>query len=375
MKKIIVILGTRPEAIKLCPVIKQLQDRQNTSVHVCVTAQHREMLDQMLSVFDVRPDTDLDLMQPDQRLADLTGRALQALDDFICRETPDMVLVQGDTTTAMVAALAAFYNKIPVGHVEAGLRTWRKYAPFPEEVNRVMISRLADLHFAPTPWARDNLLCEGIADHLIHVTGNTVIDALFIALKKVRDCSPDALELPPSIRQGGFANMVLITGHRRENMGEGFEHICDAIRRLAGAFSDVRFVYPVHLNPRIRSVVHSRLAGLSNVILTEPLSYLAFVFLMDKARLILTDSGGVQEEAPSLGTPVLVMRDFSERPEGITSGLVRLVGTDVEMIVREAKAILLSPVPALRELKQNPYGDGHAAERIARLCDVYLKGI
>ena len=418
--KISVIFGTRPEAIKLAPVILALKQEPDMECRVCVTAQHREMLDQVLEVFDIQPDTDLDLMRPNQTLGQLTSRAIAAIDSYLAGEKPDLVLVQGDTTTVLCAALAALYHHIPVGHVEAGLRTWNLEAPWPEEANRVLTSRLARLHFAPTTTARDNLLKEGVAPETVFVTGNPVIDALFLALEKVRQSPPHIPGLPdylqptapnsqpstlppPQSCYGGRVNpqLVLVTGHRRENFGDGFESICEAIAKLARQFPDTHFVYPVHLNPNVRDPVHRILGkapnsdltsalchlpsaishlpspishlpstlSAGNVHLIEPLAYLPFVALMNQATLILTDSGGVQEEAPSLGKPVLVMRETTERPEAVAAGTVKLVGTDKEKIVREA-AELLTSASARQAMSQtmNPYGDGKAAPRIVDAC-------
>jgi UDP-N-acetylglucosamine 2-epimerase (non-hydrolysing) len=367
MKKASVIFGTRPEAIKLCPLVLALRRHPQLTPHVCVTGQHRQMLDQVLEVFGVVPDVDLRLMQPDQTLATLTGRAVAAVDGYLAEYKPDVVLVQGDTTTAFCAALASFYRKVPVGHVEAGLRTWNKHSPFPEEVNRVLTTRVADYHFAPTAWARDNLLREGVAAESVFVTGNTVIDALQFAAAKVRQHPPEIPGVPP-VLLAGDARLVLITGHRRENFGPGFESICRAVATLALKFPRAAFVYPVHLNPNVREPVFRLLGGLNNVVLTEPLSYLPFVALMERATVILTDSGGVQEEAPGLGKPVLVMRDTTERPEAVDAGTVRLVGTDADRIV-EGVATLLTDSRAYQAMSRahNPYGDGRACERIVRV--------
>jgi UDP-N-acetylglucosamine 2-epimerase (non-hydrolysing) len=365
MRRLSLILGTRPEAIKLCPLVLALRDHPDFEPHVCVTGQHRQMLDQVLEVFDVRPHADLNLMQPNQSLASFSARAISACDAYLAEAKPDAVLVQGDTTTVFCAALAAFYRRIPVGHVEAGLRTWNKYAPFPEEINRGLTTRLADYHFAPTEQARKNLLRDGVADEAIFVTGNTVIDALLLAVEKVRCRAP---EIPGLARHVGGASgrrLVLITAHRRENFGAGFESICAAIAHLAGAYPDVDFVYPVHLNPQVREPVNRILAGRDNIHLIEPLGYLPFVWLMDQAHLILTDSGGVQEEAPSLGKPVLVMRETTERPEAVAMGTVRLVGTDPRRIVQEVSR-LLDDADAYQTMARrvSPYGDGQACSRI-----------
>ncbi len=373
MTRISLIFGTRPEAIKLCPLALELSRHPEFEPHVCVTGQHREMLNQVLEVFDVAPDVDLHLMQANQTLADLTARAVTAIDRYLADYQPDIVIVQGDTTTSFCGALAAFYRRIPVGHVEAGLRTWEKFSPFPEEINRVMTSRIADWHFAPTPWARDNLLREGVPEDRVCVTGNTVIDALHIAVEKVRIHPPTIPGLPSSLLNGDRRPLVLITGHRRENFGGGFESICRAISRLSSRFPNTAFVYPVHLNPNVRRPVFEILAGHDNVQLIEPLSYLPFVTLMNRSHIVLTDSGGVQEEAPGLGKPVLVMRDTTERPEAVDAGTVKLVGTDEETIVNNVST-LLTDVAAYKAMATavNPYGDGQACGRIIEaLQNVY----
>ena len=376
-KTISVIFGTRPEAIKLAPVILALKQDRRFICHVCVTAQHREMLDQVLNVFSIQPDVDLNLMRRNQTLADFTARCITAIDQYLAREKPDFVLVQGDTTTVLCAALAAFYHHIPLGHVEAGLRTWNFDAPWPEEANRVLTTRLGTLHFAPTNNNRRNLLKEGVPAGRIFVTGNTVIDALFLALAKVQKRPPTIDGLPEFLQPGAVNSarpkprIVLITAHRRENYGEGFENICRAIATLAKRFPDVHFIYPVHLNPNVRKPVvrilgkSSRKSKTQNVHLVEPLPYLSFVALMNSSYLILTDSGGLQEEAPSLGKPVLVMRNVTERPEAVVSGAVRLVGTDYQEIVKETGR-LLSDKRAYDKMKRahNPYGDGKASTRI-----------
>jgi UDP-N-acetylglucosamine 2-epimerase (non-hydrolysing) len=365
MKKVALIFGTRPEAIKLCPLVLELKRHPEFTPYVCVTGQHRQMLDQVLGAFGVVPDVDLNLMQPDQTLAGLTARVLAAVDGYLAEHRPDIVIVQGDTTTVFCAALAAFYRRIPVGHVEAGLRTWNRFSPFPEEINRVMTSRLADLHFAPTPWAQTNLLKEGVPPDRVFVTGNTVIDALHIAVDRVRRDPPHIPGLPPELRNGRGGPMVLITGHRRENFGDGFQNICQAISELAARFSDTAFVYPVHLNPNVRKPVFELLCGRANVHLIEPLGYLPFVALMDRCKVVLTDSGGVQEEAPGLGKPVLVMRDTTERPEAVEAGTVKLVGTDRELIVAETSRLLRDPAAYEAMARAvNPYGDGQACKRI-----------
>lgn len=365
-KTISFIFGTRPEAIKLCPLVLAAREHPAFDAHVCVTGQHREMLDQVLEVFEVEPDADLALMQENQTLASLASRAIAAVDRYLTGTRPDLVLVQGDTTTAFVSALTAFYNRIPVGHVEAGLRTWNKFSPYPEEINRVLATRVSDYHFAPTAWARDNLLREGVPEERVFVTGNTVTDALRLAVEKVRSDPPEITGLPADLMNGSRTRaLILITGHRRENFGEGMESICRAITTLAVKFSDAAFVYPVHLNPNVKEPVHRLLDGRNNIHLIEPLSYLPFVAMMDRCTLILTDSGGIQEEAPSLGRPVLVMRDTTERPEGVEAGAVKLVGTDVDQIVQSVST-LLENKQAYDQMAQavNPYGDGRACERI-----------
>lgn len=380
--RVAVIFGTRPEAIKLAPVILALRREPGITCRVCVTAQHRQMLDQVLETFEIRPDADLDLMRPDQSLAEFAARAVSGVDRYLAEDRPDLVLVQGDTTTVFGATLAAFYRRIPVGHVEAGLRTGDLAAPWPEEANRVLTSRLAALHFAPTRWSRDNLRREGVPARCIRVTGNPVIDALMIARRRVMGREFEVPGLPESWRAGSVPRLVLITGHRRESFGKGFENICRAIGDLARAHPDVHFVYPVHLNPRVREPVERWLRGTGtrsgqrpNVHLLEPLSYLPFVGLMARATLVLTDSGGIQEEAPSLGKPVLVMRDTTERPEGVKAGTVRLVGTNREILVREVER-LLGDERAYRRMaaRRNPYGDGRASARIVAACRAFLEG-
>lgn len=364
--KVSVILGTRPEAIKLAPVILALKASQGFQCHVCVTAQHRQMLDQVLEVFHIVPDTDLDLMTEGQTLSGLTARALTALDAYLAQQKPDLVLVQGDTTTVFTASLAAFYHGIPVGHVEAGLRTWNLRSPWPEEANRVLTSRLTNLHFAPTESARQNLLHEGVPDNDIFVTGNTVIDALYLAVDRARDSQPEIPGLPLDLMTKDVP-LVLITGHRRESFGEKLEATCRAILDLAETFPEAQFVYPVHLNPQVRNTVERMLAGApsGNIHLIAPLSYLPFVALMERATLLITDSGGIQEEAPALGKPVLVTRDTTERPEALAGGTVKLVGADRAAIVREASRLLGDPkhLQAMSRVCL-PYGDGKATERI-----------
>lgn len=371
--KISVILGTRPEAIKLAPVILALRGDPRFSTQVCTTAQHRHMLDQVLDVFHIVPDTDLNLMRPGQSLSSLTCTALTAVGEYLNAERPDLVLVQGDTTTVFATALAAFYQEIPIGHVEAGLRTGNLKSPWPEEANRVLTSHLATLHFAPTKLSRDNLLQEGIPRERIFVTGNTVIDALLMAVDRVRRDPPAIPELDPSLmNEGRDVPLVLITAHRRESFGEKLESICQTIMLLAARFPHVQFVYPVHLNPTVRATVakilgtgEGRRSISSNVHLIEPLSYLPFVALMERATVILTDSGGIQEEAPSLGKPVLVMRDTTERPEALEGGTVKLVGADPDNIFKETAQLLEDELHYRSMARvQNPFGDGRATGRI-----------
>lgn len=373
-KKIAVVFGTRPEAIKLAPVILALKADPRFECRVCVTAQHREMLDQVLQTFGIIPDVDLNLMQPNQNLAGLTARTIEALDLYFTTEKHDLVMVQGDTTTVFCAALSAFYHHIPIAHVEAGLRTFNIASPWPEEANRVLTSHLTTLHFAPTATSRENLLREGISAEKIFVTGNTVIDALFIALKKIKATPPDIPGLPQYLMQQDSNDpLVLITGHRRENFGEGFENICRAISQLASRFSNITFVYPVHLNPNVQKPVYDLLSGHRNVHLISPLDYLPFVALMNRATLILTDSGGVQEEAPSLNKPVLLMRETTERPEAVDKGLVKMVGTNITAIVENTTMLLTDEKSyAAMANAMNPYGDGNATDRILTACAHFL---
>jgi UDP-N-acetylglucosamine 2-epimerase (non-hydrolysing) len=378
MTKLSVLFGTRPEAIKLAAVVRALRDAPDIDCRVCTTAQHREMVDQVLDAFDLVPDADLDLMRAGQSLAELTARSIEAIDVYLAREQPDLVLVQGDTTTVLCAALAAFYRNVPLGHVEAGLRTGDLTAPWPEEANRVLTTRLASLHFAPTEQSRQNLLAEGVPPQRVVLTGNTVVDALLLVLEKVRAVPPVIPGLPAGLTAPGPSPpLVLITGHRRESFGAGFEAICRAIAALARRFRDTAFVYPVHLNPEVREPVR-RILGTGageNVHLIEPLGYREFVALMDRATLILTDSGGVQEEAPSLGKPVLVMRATTERPEAVEAGTARLVGTDFATIVAEVSRLLTDPAAyEAMSRAHNPYGDGRAARRIVEACREFLRG-
>lgn len=356
----------------MAPVVRAMQSSDAFAVKVCVTAQHRQMLDQVLQLFDIRPDFDLDLMKPGQDLTDITSNVLLGLRDVFKTWRPDWVLVHGDTTTTLATSLAAYYQQIPVGHVEAGLRTGNIYAPWPEEMNRRIAGAIATLHFAPTETARANLLREGVAPPSIHVTGNTVIDALQqIAGRLRRD-----IVLQNGIRQrfnflSEEKKLVLVTGHRRENFGSGFENICHALAQLAGR-PDIEIVYPVHLNPNVQEPVHRILQGRHNIQLIEPQDYLPFVYLMNRAEIILTDSGGIQEEAPSLGKPVLVMRETTERPEAVEAGTVRLVGTDQAIIVREVTRLLDDPEEYRRMSRaHNPYGDGQAAQRILTILEDY----
>lgn len=372
MKKILSVFGTRPEAIKMAPVIKELELRSDIMESiVCVTAQHRQMLDQVLGLFAIRPAYDLDVMKPGQDLFDITCNVLHGLKPILEKESPDIVLVHGDTTTAMAASLAAYYCRIPVGHVEAGLRTFNKFAPFPEEMNRTIADSLADLHFAPTEAARVNLLAERVAEDSIFVTGNTVIDALLAVVEKLAE--DDRLRAMLDERFSfldAHRRLLLVTGHRRENFGDGFQNICLALAEIASIFPDVEILYPVHLNPNVQEPV-GRILGsgnLPNIHLIEPVDYLPFVYLMRRASLILTDSGGVQEEAPSLGKPVLVMREITERPEAVAAGTVKLVGADRHNIIENVGMLLTDRAEYDRmSLAHNPYGDGKAAGRIARI--------
>ena len=379
MKRVMLVFGTRPEAIKMCPLVKEFQkhpDEFNTIV--CVTGQHREMLDQVLKVFGVVPDYDLDIMRQGQDLYDVTSKVLVGMRDVLKEACPDVVLVHGDTTTSTATALAAFYQRIPVGHVEAGLRTRNIYSPWPEEINRQITSRIATYNFAPTPLSRRNLLEEAVDENKIIVTGNTVIDALRLVVDRIHSDSGLGRELEDRILEHGYdtsrlatRRLVLITGHRRENFGEGFISICDSIRDLGTKYKDVDFVYPMHLNPNVRKPIHQvfgeDLHGLGNIFFIEPLEYLEFVYLMERSAVVLTDSGGIQEEAPGLGKPVLVMRDTTERPEALEAGTVKLVGTDYGKIVGEV-SLLLDDKEAYEKMARsaNPYGDGKACERIVK---------
>ena len=378
MKKIMLVFGTRPEAIKTAPLVKEFQKYpESFQTLVCVTGQHREMLDQVLSIFDIVPDFDLDIMKHGQDLYDVTSRVLLGMRDVLTAARPDVVLVHGDTTTSTAAALAAFYQQIPVGHVEAGLRTHNVFSPWPEEMNRQITTRIASYHFAPTPLSRKNLLQEGIADESITVTGNTVIDALRWVVDNIRKDSSLNLELAGQLKAIGYdvkrlaspRRLVLITGHRRENFGEGFLNICQAIKDLTVRYPEVDFVFPMHPNPNvrqpIREVFGEKLSDKGNMFFIEPLEYLSFVYLMEKASIVLTDSGGIQEEAPGLGKPVLVMRDTTERPEALEAGTVKLVGTSRDTIVNELSRLLDDPASyELMSKAVNPYGDGKACGRI-----------
>ena len=377
------VFGTRPEAIKMAPLVKEFQKHPDMfRTTVCVTGQHRQMLDQVLEIFGITPDYDLNIMKQGQDLYDVTARVLTGMRSVLDEARPDLVLVHGDTTTSTAAALAAFYKQIPVGHVEAGLRTHNIYSPWPEEMNRQITGRIASWHFAPTPLSRSNLTAEAVPEERILVTGNTVIDALHIVVDRIRNHSGLADGLKESLRLAGYdtertdagRRLVLITGHRRENFGEGFLNICRAIKALSEKYPEVDFVYPMHLNPNVRRPIHEvfgqELSGLGNMFFIEPQEYLSFVFLMEKSYIVLTDSGGIQEEAPGLGKPVLVMRDTTERPEALEAGTVRLVGTDCGRIASEVSSLMDSPDAYTRMSRAvNPYGDGRACPRIVEFID------
>lgn len=380
MIKVMLVFGTRPEAIKMCPLVKEFQKHNDAfQTIVCVTGQHREMLDQVLNIFEVKPDYDLNIMKQGQDLYDVTARVLTGMRDVFKECKPDVVLVHGDTTTSTAAALAAFYQQIPVGHVEAGLRTHNIYSPWPEEMNRQITGRIATYNFSPTPLSESNLKAEK-AQGNIYVTGNTVIDALHMVVNKLKNNETLAKEQKEILKQAGYdinrladgKKLVLITGHRRENFGEGFIHMVTAIKDLKSKYPDVDFVYPMHLNPNVRKPIHEvfgeDLSNLGNMFFIEPLQYLEFVYLMEKATIVLTDSGGIQEEAPGLGKPVLVMRDTTERPEALASGTVHLVGTDYQKIMDEVST-LLEDEQAYEKMSKavNPYGDGKACERIVEI--------
>ena len=377
-KTILLVFGTRPEAIKMAPLVKALQAQPELfKTLVCVTAQHRQMLDQVLAIFDIQPDYDLNIMKQDQDLYDVTARVLLGMRDVLRESKPDIVLVHGDTTTSSSAALAAFYQQIPVGHVEAGLRTGNIYSPWPEEMNRLLTGRIATYHFSPTPLSKQNLLRENVNENQILVTGNTVIDALHMVVDRLLKDEDLRAKQDRVLADAGYdvnrltdgKKLVLITGHRRENFGDGFMHMCTAIRDLKNKYLEVDFVYPMHLNPNVRKPIHKvfgeDLSNLGNMFFIEPLQYLEFVHLMAKSTIVLTDSGGIQEEAPGLGKPVLVMRETTERPEALESGTVHLVGTDNDKIVNEV-SMLLDNAEAYEKMSKafNPYGDGHACERI-----------
>lgn len=378
MKTVMLVFGTRPEAIKMAPLVKELQKYPELfRTVVCVTGQHREMLDQVLEIFSIVPDYDLNIMKQGQDLYDVTARVLIGMRDILKNVEPDIVLVHGDTTTSTAAALSAFYQQIPVGHVEAGLRTHNIYSPWPEEMNRQITGRIATYHFAPTSLSRQNLLSENIRDEQISVTGNTVIDALYWVVNKIKTDRKLADDLDETLRRSGYdtnrlkdgRRLVLITGHRRENFGKGFISICTAIQSLNKKYPDVDFIYPMHLNPNVRRPIHDvfgeNLSNLGNMFFIEPLEYLSFVFLMEKSYIVLTDSGGIQEEAPGLGKPVLVMRDTTERPEALEAGTVKLVGTNYDRIINEV-SLLLDDKGYYEKMSKavNPYGDGKACERI-----------
>jgi len=378
MKRIMLVFGTRPETIKMATLVKEFQKHPDKfETVVCVTGQHRQMLDQVLEIFDIKPDYDLNIMKQGQDLYDVTARVLVGMRDVLDETKPDVVLVHGDTTTSTAAALAAFYKQIPVGHVEAGLRTHNIYSPWPEEMNRQITGRIATYNFAPTPLSRENLLTENVSDDKITVTGNTVIDALYWVVDKINNTPSLNEELSAVLKNAGYdvdrlkngKKLVLITGHRRENFGDGFISMCKAIKALTEKYHDVDFVYPMHLNPNVRKPIHEvfgvNLEGLGNMFFIEPLEYLSFVFLMEKSHIVLTDSGGIQEEAPGLGKPVLVMRDTTERPEALEAGTVKLVGTNYYKIVNEVSALLDNPEHYDAMSKAvNPYGDGKACARI-----------
>ncbi len=380
MKKVMLVFGTRPEAIKMCPLVKEFQKHPiEFKTIVCVTGQHREMLDQVLQIFEIQPNYDLNIMKQGQDLYDVTARVLVGMRDVLKEAQPNIVLVHGDTTTSTAAALAAFYQQIPVGHVEAGLRTHNIYSPWPEEMNRQITGRIATYHFSPTPLSKQNLLTEGVKEDMITVTGNTVIDALYMVVDQIKNNKQLDIELANLLKKSGYdttrlsigKKMVLITGHRRENFGEGFISICTAIKDLTQKYPDVDFVYPMHLNPNVRKPIHEvfgeNLTNFGNMFFIEPLQYLEFVYLMEKSTIVLTDSGGIQEEAPGLGKPVLVMRDTTERPEALSAGTVKLVGTDYNKIVYEVSLLLDNKEQYEKMSKAvNPYGDGKACERIVK---------
>jgi UDP-N-acetylglucosamine 2-epimerase (non-hydrolysing) len=377
MKKVLTVFGTRPEAIKMAPVILELSRFPAIfDSRVCVTAQHREMLDQVLKLFDIIPEYDLGVMQPRQSLGDITCRVLAGLDPILKEFEPDIVLVHGDTTTTFAASLAAYYRRIPVGHVEAGLRTGNIYSPWPEEANRRLTSIVTRFHFAPTESAKKNLIKEGSNSNEILVTGNTVIDALFLVVARLRDDTTLRIQMEKRFNfLHSDKRLILVTGHRRESFGAGLESICYALRTIVTLHADVEFVFPVHLNPNVQEPVNRILSGIQRIYLIEPQDYSAFVYLMDRCFIVITDSGGVQEEAPSLGKPVLVTRETTERPEAVTAGSVVLIGTDAEKIIDKVSALLLSPEEyGMMTKAGNPYGDGHSARRIVNYLKVSLRG-
>lgn len=369
--KIACIVGTRPEVIKMAPVVFALRERPEFDCRLWSTGQHRELLDQALATFGMTPDEDLSVMTGNQSLAQLTASLLTQLDALVTEDRPDAILAQGDTTTVMVSGLIGYYHRIPLGHVEAGLRTWDRFAPYPEEINRTVMGRLADWHFAPTAWAAENLKREGVPDQQILVTGNTIIDALLWVRRKINQTSPEVDQALKTAVQG---RLVLVTGHRRESFGAGFEELCRGLLAMVEDHPDIQLVYAVHLNPNVQEPVWRVLGGHPRITLTPPLSYQTLVWLMDRSTLVITDSGGIQEEAPALGKPVLVMRDTTERPEGLAAGVCRLVGTSAERIRQEADR-LLTDESAYRAMSQaiNPYGDGQAAQRIAQHLAQYNK--
>lgn len=386
MKKVMLVFGTRPEAIKMAPLVKEFQLHANEfETIVCVTGQHREMLDQVLQIFEIQPNYDLNIMKQGQDLYDVTARVLIGMRDILKIVQPDVVLVHGDTTTSTAAALAAFYQQIPVGHVEAGLRTHNIYSPWPEEMNRLITGRIASYNFSPTSLSKQNLLDEGVSEDKIAITGNTVIDALHIVVDKIKNDGELDASLEDVLKRSGYdvgrlvngKKLVLITGHRRENFGDGFISMCQAIKALTIKYPDVDFVYPMHLNPNVRKPIHEvfgeDLSNLGNMFFIEPLEYLSFVYLMEKSAIVLTDSGGIQEEAPGLGKPVLVMRDTTERPEALAAGTVKLVGTNYENIVREVSA-LIDKRDYYNQMSNavNPYGDGKACDKIVNRVMKYV---
>jgi UDP-N-acetylglucosamine 2-epimerase (non-hydrolysing) len=377
LKKILVVFGTRPEAIKMIPIVKLLREQSTFGFRLCVTAQHREMLDQVLRLFDMEADYDLDIMKSHQDLYDITSRIVTGMKEVLSDYKPDLVLVHGDTTTTSMAALSAFYQKVPIGHVEAGLRTGNIYSPWPEEANRRMVAVLAHFHFAPTQKSKENLLKENIPEKNIVVTGNTVIDSLFLMLEQINSAPKIKERILQTINSmyplAEDRRFLLVTGHRRENFGEGFIHICEAIRELAQKNPDIDIVYPVHLNPNVQEPVKKILEGVANVYLLKPLEYEVFVYFMDHAYVILTDSGGIQEEAPSLGKPVLVMRHETERPEALEAGTVKLVGTEKECIIETVQMLLDNEDFYFKMSRaDNPYGDGKAAEKIIAFIEKHL---